>query len=375
MPKSCAFNTLAATSLLLAACTSKPLVDSSDITGTAGESGTGGAADASPSTVVTLLDDAHISSDQSAEDFQRATAEVDFGKQAVKRASLSVQLRSPCFPFSSWGGLGVPDGQNWPEACDAFDRTISIRLDAPENADDSGVGLELVRAITPFGGPESIEADVTDVVNGLPGKHRFSVHVDTWSDADGLVSGAKGEWYASATLETWPGTPERKVLAVIPLVLGEQTDVTAEPVSFEVPPGTGQGRLEYRATGHGAVTQLDVSCNGPAEEFCRRDHELSIDGELLAQLQPWRDDCDTLCTTTVNDGKYGPKSYCAENPCGDPNSVRAPRANWCPGSTTPPFVIENDVLAMAGSHTLERGILKLAPGGKWAISLTYFAFE
>jgi hypothetical protein len=55
--------------------------------------------------------------------------------------------------------------------------------------------------------------------------------------------------------------------------------------------------------------------------------------------------------------------------------VRAPRANWCPGSTTPPFVIEHDLLAVAGSHKLDRSILKLAPGGKWAISLTYFAFE
>lgn len=382
VPKSFVFDALGVTSLLLAACTSKPIEPSSNSNGAAGQSGTtseggaaGSGADAAPSTVVTLLDDAHISSDQAADDFQHTTAEVDFGEQPVSRASLSVQLRSPCFPFSSWGELGVPDGQRWPAACDAFDRTISIRLDSPESADDTGVGLELVRAITPFGGPERIEADVTDVLNGLPGKHRLSVHIDTWSDADGLVSGSQGEWYASATLETWPGTPERKVLAVVPVVLGEQTEVDAEPVTFEVPPGTGHGRLEYRATGHGAVSAFTASCRGPAEEFCRRSHTLLLDGEPLAELQPWRDDCAELCTVTANDSNYGPQSYCAENPCGDPNSVRAPRANWCPGSTTPPFVLESDALAVAGTHELSRSIAALAPGGKWAVSLTYFAFE
>jgi hypothetical protein len=376
VPKSFTFDAFAAVSLLLVACTSKPLEPSSEVNGAGGvgEAGVGGSADAEPSTVVTLLDDARISSDQAAEDFQRVTSEVDFGEQPVVRASLSVQLRSPCFPFSDWGKLGVPAGQRWPEPCDAFDRTISIRLDSPESADDP-VGLELVRAITPFGGPESIEADITDVVNGLPGKHRFSVHVDTWSDADGLVSGAKGEWYASAKLEMWPGKPEHRVLAVVPLVLGEQTEVDAAPIGFEVPNGTKQGRLEYRATGHGAVSAFTASCRGPAEEFCRRSHTLVLDDETLAELEPWRDDCAALCTVTTNESSYGPQSYCAENPCGDQNSVRAPRANWCPGSTTPPFVLDGDALAVAGPHQLSRRIAALAPGGTWTISLTYFAFE
>jgi hypothetical protein len=190
-----------------------------------------------------------------------------------------------------------------------------------------------------------------------------------------LVSGSAGEWYVIATLETWPGEAPRKVLAVLPVVFETQTEADATPVTFEVPDGVRSARLEYRATGHGGVQVFTASCRGPAEEFCRRNHELSLDGELLAELTPWRDDCETLCTVTENADGVGPASYCAENPCGDQNSVRAPRANWCPGSTTPPFVIEGSALTAPGEHELTRSVLSLTPGGKWTISATYFAFE
>ena len=382
VPKSLPLRTLTTLGLALFGCQSKPLRPIAAETGggagemaaAAGEA-TGGAPDGVPPGVrQRVLDDARISSDQAADDFQHAAAEIDFGSEPVARAALYFDLRSPCFPFSNWAKLGVPSGQRWPEPCDAFDRTVQVTLDEPENTSD-GIGLELLRAITPFGGPEHLEADVTNVVNGLPGKHRLVVHIDTWSDAAGLVSGAKGEWYASVTLETWAGAAPRRVLAVLPVVFEAQTEPDSAPVTFEAPSGAGSALLEYRATGHGGVNVFNASCRGPAEEFCRRDHELLLDGEVLAQLEPWRDDCDALCTVTQNDGNSGPQSYCAENPCGDQNSVRAPRANWCPGSATPPFVIEHAALAQAGKHELLRSIPELEPGGKWTVSATYFAFE
>lgn len=338
-----------------------------------GEAGAGGARDTlgEPASVP-ILTRVHISSDEGAENFQRALADVDFGDSQVARATLRVTLESPCFPFEGWAEQGVPSGQRWPAACDAFDRTLSVTLDQAEPADESAPGFELLRAITPFGGPLQVETDVTDVVNGLPGSHQLGLKIDTWSDADGLVSGSKGEWIASVELLFWPGNAPRKVLAVLPLLLEGQTEPTATPLTFEVPEGASSARIEYRATGHGGA--FAPGCLGPAEEFCQRTHELRLDGELLEELQPWRD-CSDFCTLTPNDSGQGPAQYCAENPCANPNSARAPRANWCPGSQTDAFILRGPELVVAGEHELTRSIAELAPGGVWTVSATYFAFE
>jgi hypothetical protein len=321
---------------------------------------------------VAVLTGAHISSREDAENFQRVLGDVDFGQASVARATLRVVLESPCFPFAGWAALGVPAQQSWPAPCDAFDRTLSVALDEAEPGSSGSPGLELLRAITPFGGPLEVEADVTDAVNGLPGPHQLSLRIDTWSDADGLVSGSNGEWLADVELLLWPGAAPRRVLSVVPLVLGPQTEAEAAPLTFEVPAGAGSARIDYRVTGHGG--SFAPGCLGPAEEFCQRTHELRLDGELLSELRPWRD-CSDMCTLTPNDSGYGPREYCAENPCADPNSARAPRANWCPGSLTPPFVLADPALTVPGEHELTRSIQGLAPGGTWQVSATYFAFE
>jgi len=365
--------------LALGACQSDPLEVAPEgaagapvDTGEAGSPTTGGQGnEAEPSRAV-VLDAVVISSNADAEHFQSATADVDFGEASVASAKLFVELTSPCFPFSKWVEQGVPAGQNWPARCDAFDRALSVSLDAGEPG-ETPAGIELVRAITPFGGPLKVEVDVTDVVNGLPGVHQLRLSIDTWSDAEGLVSGSNGEWQASVILETTPGAAPRRVLAVVPLVLESQTEVDAVPVTLEVPEGVGSARIDYLVTGHGAVRGL--GCIGPAEEFCQRAHELRLDGQLLEELSPWRNDCASLCTITPNDASAGPASYCAENPCGLPESVRAPRANWCPGSLTAPFAIEKPELTVAGTHELTRRVQDLQEGGQWRVSATYFAFE
>jgi hypothetical protein len=370
----------------MAGCHSTPLDSSLDDAGggaassDSGGSGPTGDAGAKPSAGAAALDEperlsvlagVHISSHEDAEHFQRALGDVDFGQESVSRATLRVTLESPCFPFTGWAKLDVPAKHNWPAPCDAFDRTLSVTLDDDTTASDVP-GLELLRAITPFGGPLQVEEDVTDVVNGLPGPHQLGLRINTWSDADGIVSGSNGEWIASVELMLWRGPAPRRVLAVVPLVLGDQAAVEAAPVTFEVPDGAGSARITYRVTGHGGV--FSPGCSGPAEEFCQRTHELRLDGELLQELRPWKD-CSDNCTLTTNDSGYGPTQYCAQNPCAAPASARAPRANWCPGNLTPPFVIEAAELQAAGEHELTRRIPELASGGLWTVSATYFAFE
>jgi hypothetical protein len=136
-----------------------------------------------------------------------------------------------------------------------------------------------LRAITPFGGPLTFEADITDVVNGLRGSHELNVDIQTWGDSAGQVSGAEGEWTVSARITLEPGSAPRRVLAVVPLLFGTQTEAEPAPLPFSVPDGTTSARLEYRTTGHGgADVPDDAACIGPAEEFCERHHTLSLDG-------------------------------------------------------------------------------------------------
>ncbi len=373
--------------LLLAACSSDggsttPAVDAGDTTrdvagggsDAAGDAPTDAAADVAPDAPatpveITVLDDVRISSWDSDENFQNARGEVDWGQGPFADVRLVVELSSTCYPFD-WvrTGDGVPAGHNWPESCDAFDRNFEITLNDPE-AEGEPPAIELVRAITPFGGPMRIEADITDIANARPGANRLRVHITTWSDGAGQVSGAHGGWNVSARVITTAGPAPRNVLAVVPLLNVFHGALEDWPeIPFTVPEGTVEGRIEYRTTGHGGGAS-DDACIGPADEFCRRYHHVYLDGRDQGVWQPWRDDCDTLCTLVRS-----PFEHCEENPCGSIGSVRAPRANWCPGDVTPPEVFEGSVLAEPGEHTFSYLIEDVGEGGSWRTSAVYYAY-
>lgn len=336
--------------------------------------GDDGGADAQPAApyTQTLLDKAHIGSDSSKPDFQKATASVALTGAPFAKVNLVVDLVSPCFPFSNWTTDPPPSGQNWPADCDAFDRNFEMALVDP-SAPAGTPGLELVRAITPFGGPEHVEQDVTDVFNAIQGARTFQVIIPTYSDSKGVVSGSNGGWFVSAHLDVTPGTPPANVLAVIPLYYDSLgAGQTVPDVPFTMPPGTTSSRLEYRVTGHGGASDPSSSCFGPAEEFCRRTHHVFLDGQPIQQTIPWRNDCDKLCTTVT--GGPGGGSYCKENPCGAIQSVTASRANWCPGSETPPLAWTPDALSTPGPHTFRFGIDGIYQGGQWRVSAVAYAY-
>jgi hypothetical protein len=319
---------------------------------------------------VTLLEDARITSASGDRSFQRVTADVAVTGPFTS-VNLVVDLSSTCFPFTKWQSEPPPAGQNWPASCDAFDRNFEITLLDP--ASPTTPAIELVHAITPFGGPLHVEEDVTDVFNALSGPRTLEVVIPTWSDASGKVSGSAGGWNVSARLEVVHGPAPRDVIAVIPLHHGSLTTPDANKTfPFTLPPGTTKARIEYTATGHGGGA-ADDACIGPAEEFCRRKHVLSLDGAVLETLDPWRTDCKTLCTL-VDGGPFGNK-YCKENPCGAIGSVRAPRANWCPGSVTPAKSFEPPTLTSPGPHTLGLAIDKIADQGSWLVSAKVFAYR
>jgi peptide-N-glycosidase F-like protein len=321
----------------------------------------------------TLLDRAHIGSDSSMPDFEHADADVELTGAPFAHVNLVVDLESPCFPWSKWQSDPPPSGQNWPADCDAFDRNFEMSLVDPI-APQGSPGLELVRAITPFGGPEHIEQDVTDAFNVVQGKRAFHVTITAYPDPAGKVSGSRGGWYVSAHLDVTPGSPPANVLAVIALYYDSVTaGQTIPDVPFTMPPGTTSSRLEYRATGHGGATAASAGCFGPADEFCRRLHHVVLDGQEIEQATPWRNDCDQLCTLT-DGGPFGQGQYCAQNPCGGLASVPASRANWCPGSVTPPLSWMPAPLSSPGAHTFHFSVDGIAPGGQWRVSAVAYAY-
>jgi hypothetical protein len=285
---------------------------------------------------LSLFEDTVISSDVAAQNFQRARADADWGSGPFTQVTLIVALETTCYPFEEWQAEDIPDGHNYPASCDAYDRNFEFTLDEPQQLDDPPA-IELVRAITPFGGPLSFEIDVTDIANGLPGPHTIDVMIATWSDSSGQQTGAAGQWTVSASLEVVPGASPRNVVAVIPLVNGSQglTDVAEH--GFVGPADATTVEVQYRVTGHGGAVTSSDNCIGGAEEFCQRTHEIYFDGEHVDTVVPWRDNCEDLCTITRYGSVADGFDYCLENPTGLIASVQAPRANWCPGSVTPPL--------------------------------------
>jgi hypothetical protein len=165
------------------------------------------------------------------------------------------------------------------------------------------------------------------------------------------------------------------VLAAIALVAARVSagDPSAQ-ATWDVPVGAAGGRLEYRTSGHGQGARAP-RCQGPAEEFCDRHHRILIDGVPAEDIEPYRFDCQTLCTPAHQGPADGGLDYCRENPCGDTASVVAARANWCPGSMTPPFAWQDiPALSVPGPHAASFEIAGIASGGFWLLSATYYAY-
>ena len=311
--------------------------------------------------------------------FQNALADLDFGVGPFAEVKLTVELHTTCFPFEGWADDPPPEGHNWPPSCDAFDRNFELHM-TPDNGplnpeSDRPAEFELMRAITPFGGPSRHVLDITDYANAYPGSNSIRVHITTWSDGAGQVSGSQGMWRVSVTAQVTPGEQPRSVIGLVP-VFNRSLRLDDGPleVPFSVPQNVRRARLEYRTTGHGGGDDMSATCIGPAEEFCRRTHILGIDGRDLDMITPWRDDCELGCTVTRYEGQGNSFEYCSENPTGLRQSVEAPRANWCPGSLTPPFEYDVPNYTLPGEHSFYLEVKDLHPSGVWRVSAMVYLY-
>jgi hypothetical protein len=308
---------------------------------------------------------------------QTADAAIDLGEGPFAQVRLRVEIESPCYPLDKWEQSPPPPGHNFPVYCDRFDRFFNIAANPPEASEGgagSGFAFELLRGATPYGGPLTVEQDITDWANAHPGEHVLRSYVSTSYDTEGKVSGARGGYFISASLEITKGPAPRRVLAMTQLWNGPiKADTGTLELPFTVPDGTRSASLHYLTSGHGTAP-ADAGCTGHADEFCKREHKLALDGTPLALLVPWRDDCGQTCTPIERIFPDGERyTACAENPQRAIANARYPRANWCPAERVEP--IELEIPPDAREHELQLGIAGIAGGNaNWPTSITFVAY-
>jgi len=350
---------------------------------TAGSSGAAAGAAGSANTQPfehKLLEHTWFSGPELGYDTQFLDRPFDLGAGPFRRVTLTFQLESPCFPFDKWRDNPPPDGHAFPAQCDRFDRLMYFEID-PAASPDVAPGTQVLRAITPYGGPLEKSVDITDFANTHPGPHRLRSFIGTWVDDAGQISGAKGGYFLSVQIAGEPGPPPRAALAAIPLWSGwVQPSTQLKDVQFMLPEGTQRAELSYLVTGHGGGSDASSACIGAADEFCKRTHRVYVDGAALkpegyanAAFVPWRDDCAALCTPAQGHPMMG--RYCRENPNRAESSVTAPRANWCPGDDVAPIRLQLPAASSTpGAHSARFAIDGIHADGRWQVALVVYAY-
>ena len=221
-----------------------------------------------------------------------------------------------------------------PTFCDPLARVATVRLGL-----DGGGEVELLRAVTPFGGDAEWTEDVTDLAPLLTWVHPVIVTLDT----------TEGGWEVDLWMTFEPGPPPREVLRVVPLFDHANYRVPADisPVLVRMPVGVAGAALRYRFTGHSTTGE---GC----DESCERTVTVSVDGAPRLEHTPWRTDC---------------ASFVAVNPLGDPAVVSRARSGWCPGDRVRTVVTDFTPWLSGLDQVFDMEIPEVDPAtGSWRVS-------
>lgn len=124
-------------------------------------------------------------------------------------------------------------------------------------------------------------------------------------------------------------------------------------VEFELKEDLKNAQLRYITTGHGGW--------GNGDEFVPKKNSIYLNGKLVFDLIPWREDC----------GSYRLFNPVSGNFSNGLSSSDLSRSNWCPGTVTNPYLIDLGDLK-AGKHHIQVRIPQGAPEGSsfssWNVS-------
>lgn len=124
-------------------------------------------------------------------------------------------------------------------------------------------------------------------------------------------------------------------------------------VEFELKEPLKNTQLRYITTGHGGW--------GNGDEFVQKKNTINLDGKVIFDLIPWKEDC----------GSYRLFNPVSGNFANGLSSSDLSRSNWCPATVTNPYIIDLGDLS-AGKHKIQVVIPQGEPEGNsfsaWNVS-------
>ncbi|MET3731571.1 PNGase F N-terminal domain-containing protein [Moheibacter stercoris] len=124
-------------------------------------------------------------------------------------------------------------------------------------------------------------------------------------------------------------------------------------MEFELKEPLKNAQLRYITTGHGGW--------GNGDEFVPKKNTILLNGKIIFDLIPWREDCGSYRLFNPVSGNFG----------NGLSSSDLSRSNWCPATVTNPYIIELGNLP-AGKHKIQVKIPQGEPEGtsfsSWNIS-------
>jgi hypothetical protein len=224
--------------------------------------------------------------------------------------------------------------------------------------DDGASEIEIMRFVTPFGGPATYTADLTAFAALLNGKTTVRVWVSTWKQP---------AWRVTLTLTyTAEGVGYRRPIWAKTVFNGEITTQRSKlKTAIVVPPGLARPRLQILSTGH-------ATDGAGGDEFISRTHVLRVDGVEVARWRPWSEEGGRLRAINPTSGrmKIDDRTLWASD---------LDRSGWQPGLLVEPLCMPLAELT-PGTHTIELEILNVRPKdqsgyGYWRISAIAVADE
>lgn len=107
-------------------------------------------------------------------------------------------------------------------------------------------------------------------------------------------------------------------------------------------------KLYYITTGHGGHSEGD--------EFVKKENIISLDGTVIKQFIPWRDDCASFRRFNPTSASWVAKDFMENETSNDQiASSDLSRSNWCPGSDVIPKIINLEHLENK-THTFKFSI-------------------
>ena len=282
-----------------------------------------------------------------------------------------------CFVISHPDQISIIDiskgEKSFPASSAVKERYVGVKA-----VDDYKPVIELLRFMTPFGvGHFSNDVDT----------HRKPVYIPKWEDKvvwerniSHLLELVDNTFYVGVWIDSW--TPEgykvdlslsysnraNKIVKVKPLVntisyvdgqvLPDFFAETELVQGFSFDKKVKNVKLHYITTGHGG--------HSGGDEFIKIKNTLSINKNVVLDIEPWRDDCASFRRFNPTSGvwlrkdsaayiDFEARKYLVKEIEERIASSDISRSNWCPGSAVDPIVVELGDME-AGVHELKIGI-------------------